>query len=119
MLADFREAGDQPVGVGMQGSLKKKSGISPFDDAARIHDKDLLAYFRYNPKIMGNEKDGRPDLSVHVDHEVQHLGLDGYIEGGGRLIGDQEAGPAGQRHSNHNPLPHSSGELMGIVSEPE
>jgi hypothetical protein len=42
------------------------------------------------------------------------LGLHGHVEGGGRLIGDEEARATRDRHGDHRPLPHPARELVRI-----
>ena len=53
------------------------------------------------------------ELLFQVHHQLQDLGLDGHVERGGRLIGNQH-GVAGQRHGDHGALAHAAGELVGI-----
>ena len=48
----------------------------------------------------------------------QHLRLDGDVERGGRLVGDQHRGAAGDRHGDHHALAHAAGELVRIGVEP-
>ena len=45
------------------------------------------------------------------------LGLDGDVEGGGRLVGDQDVGAVGQRHRDHHPLALAAGELVRVGAE--
>ena len=58
----------------------------------------------------------RPELAHHAAHEVQDLGLDRDVEGGGRLVGDEQLRVAGERHGDHHPLPHAAGELVRVVA---
>ena len=44
--------------------------------------------------------------------EIEDLRLDRHVERGRRLVGDQELGPAGERHRDHHPLAHAAGELV-------
>ena len=43
--------------------------------------------------------------------------LDGHIECGGRLIGQQQAGAAGEGHGDHDSLPHAAGELVRVFMQ--
>src|SRR3712207_9198031 len=43
---------------------------------------------------------------------------DGDVEGGGRLVGDEQVGLAGDRHGDHRPLPHAAGELVRVHVDP-
>ena len=53
-------------------------------------------------------------LLPHVEHQVQHLRLDGHVERRRRLVGDQQLRIAGHRHGDHHPLPHPARELVRI-----
>ena len=44
--------------------------------------------------------------------QVQDLRLDGDVERGGRLVGDQQLRIAGDRHGDHDALAHAAGQLM-------
>jgi hypothetical protein len=43
------------------------------------------------------------------------LRLDRHVERGRRLVGDQQAGLAGQRHRDHHALAHAARELVRVV----
>ena len=47
--------------------------------------------------------------------QIQYLRLHGDIERGGRFIGEQQAGVAGQRHGDHYPLAHAAAKLVRIL----
>ena len=46
------------------------------------------------------------------------LRLDGDVERGGRLVGDQQIGFVGERHGDHDALALAAGQLMRIAAEP-
>ena len=54
------------------------------------------------------------DLVLDVDQHLEHLGLHGDVEGGGRLVGDEQVGLAGDRHGDHRPLAHAARELVRV-----
>ncbi len=47
--------------------------------------------------------------------QIEDLRLDGDVQRGGRLVGDQEFRLAGQCDGNGNPLAHAAGQLMRIL----
>ena len=59
-----------------------------------------------------------PVLDDQLLEQRQDLRLDGDVQRGGRLVGDQQPGPAGQRHRDQRPLPHAAGELVRVLLEP-
>ena len=69
------------------------------------------------PHVVGDEQDRHRQALAEVVDEVEDLGLDGHIEGGGRLVGDQELGLTGQRHRDHHPLAQTTGEFVGVLVE--
>ena len=62
---------------------------------------------------MGDEDDRRVEVVLQPVDQLQDLGLDGDVERGRRLVGDEELGLAGQRHRDHHPLAQATGELVG------
>jgi hypothetical protein len=57
---------------------------------------------------MGDEDDGRAGLFLQLKNELEHLRLDGDIQGGGRLVGDEQLRAASQRHGDHYALAHAA-----------
>ena len=47
--------------------------------------------------------------------QIEDLGLGGHVERGGRLVGDQQLGIAGQRHRDHRALAHAARKLEGVA----
>ena len=47
--------------------------------------------------------------------QIKHLRLNGDVERGGRLVGDQQLWIAGQRNGDHRALAHAAGKLVRIV----
>ncbi len=50
-------------------------------------------------------------------HQLEDLRLDRHVERGGRLVGDQQARLAGQRHRDHHALAHAAAKLVRIFVE--
>ena len=46
---------------------------------------------------------------------LEHLGLDGHVERGGRLVGDEHVGVVGDRHRDHRPLAHAARVLVRVL----
>ena len=58
-----------------------------------------------------------PLSSRELAHQLEDLRLDGDVERGRRLVGDEELGIAGERHRDHDALAHAAGELVRVVVE--
>jgi hypothetical protein len=55
-----------------------------------------------------------PCSRCEVAQQVEDLGLDGDVERGGGLVGDEQARVAGERHGDHDALAHAAGELVRV-----
>ena len=49
---------------------------------------------------------------------LQDLPLGDHVQGGGRLVHDHHGGLQGQRHGDHDPLPHPAGQLVRVAAQP-
>src|SRR5262249_39239926 len=77
-----------------------------------IHHRHLVGHLGDHAQIVGDDDDRGVDFGLQLVDEVDDLGLDGHVEGGGRLVGDQQLGPAGQGHGDHHALAHAARELV-------
>ena len=66
-------------------------------------------------QIVRNEEIGQPQLVLQVLEEVDDLRLDGDVQGGDRLVADDELRVRGQGARDADALPLSAGELVRIV----
>ena len=57
-----------------------------------------------------------PSASRIDCEQAEHLLLDGDVQGGRRLVGDDERRAAHEPHADHGALPHAARELVGILS---
>ena len=64
---------------------------------------------------MRDQHDGRPVLVPQVPQQFQDLGLHGDIQGGGGLVGHDQAGVQGERCRDHDALLLAAGELVRVV----
>ncbi|MNC25182.1 hypothetical protein D3C75_732590 [compost metagenome] len=86
-----------------------------FHNASGVHHGNRIRHFGNNAQIMGDQHDSRSHFPVQLVQEVENLGLDGHIQRGCRLIGNQHPRLAQYCHGNHNPLAHAAGQLKGIL----
>ncbi len=63
---------------------------------------------------MGDEKDGETPALFQLREKGQNLGLNGHVQGGGGLVGYEQAGIGGQGQGDHHPLLHPPTQLMRI-----
>ena len=88
-----------------------------FDDLAGIHDDHPRTELPDDPHVVGDQQH-RGLLALHLQNQVEDLGLNGDVERGGRFVGDNQLRLEHERHGNHDALSHATGELMGIGTHP-
>ena len=59
-----------------------------------------------------------PRSRCRSTQQPQDLRLDGDVERGRRLVGDQQRRAAHQRHGDHHALAQAAGKLMRVLREP-
>ena len=64
---------------------------------------------------MRDQHDGHAEARLQLAQQLEDLRLDGDVERGRRLVGDQQLGVAGERHGDHHALAHAAGELVRVV----
>ena len=109
-----RDRAEQADGVGMLGRGEQFVDGGALDDLAGIHHRDLVADLGDHAEIVGDQDDRGAARRLQLAHQIEDLRLQGDVERGGRLVGDQELGIAGQRHRDHDALAHAAGELVRI-----
>ncbi len=82
------------------------------DHLAGVHHGDAVTEVGDHTEVVSDEQDAEPELALELAEEVEDLRLDGHVERGGRLVGDEEARRARQRHREHHALAHPTRELM-------
>jgi hypothetical protein len=87
------------------------------DDSSGVHDGDGFSQLSEQGEIVGDEQDRESELLAQAFDLGQDLPLGHDVEGGCRLVQDHDLRLEGQRHGDHDPLPHSARELMGVAAE--
>ena len=70
------------------------------------------AMCRTTPKIVRDQQHGHAALALQRLQQLEDLRLDGDVERGGRLVGDQQVRLVGQRHGDHDALALTAGKLV-------
>ena len=105
----------QAPGIGVPWPSEELARRATLDDAPGVHDHDAVGDFRHHAQIMGDQDDGRAEVTTQPLDQLEDLGLHRHIERRGRLVGDKQRGIAGERHGDKGALTHAAGELMGIT----
>ena len=109
---------EQAVRVGMQRVGEQLGHGGLLDHLRGVHHGHVVGHFGHDAQVVGDQQDRHAHLALQGPQQIQDLGLDGDVEGRGRLVGDQQLRVAGEGHGDHHPLPHAAGELVRIVAEP-
>ena len=87
------------------------------DDPARVHDVDAIAHAGGDAEVVGDHQDGRAELVGELLDQLEDLGLDGHVERGRGLVGEDELGVAREGDRDHDALAHAARELERVVPE--
>ncbi len=93
-------------------------GAARLDDLTRVHDQHAVRDPSHHAEIMGDQQHRDAETLLQLDQQAEDLRLDGDVERGRWLVGDQQCRPAHQRHGDHNALAQSARELVRILGEP-
>ena len=109
--------GEEVASVRMLRGVEYPAHRPGLDDASGVHDVDPVGHLLHDPEVMGDEEEGHSEPLPELPEELEDLGLDGHVERGGRLVGDEEVGVVREGHRDHDPLALSAGELVGVGGE--
>ena len=93
-------------------------GLGRLDHPARVHYLDPVRVPGDHPHVVGDQQHGHAEAVFEVMQQGEDLRLDGHVQGGRRLVGDQQLGLTAQRHRDHHALAQPAGELMRVIVEP-
>jgi hypothetical protein len=85
-------------------------------DPSQVHDEHPVAQELHRSQVVGDEKAAEAHVPLQVQQQVDDRRLNGHIQGGNRLVGDDEPWLDDECPGNVDPLPFSSRERMRITS---
>ena len=108
-----RGRGQQRGGVGVAGMGVKLRCVGEFDDPPQVHDRDPVTDVLDHRQVVGDEHVGEAELALEVGEQVEDLRLDGNVQGGHRLVADDQCRLQGECPRDPDPLPLPAGEVGG------
>ena len=111
--------GDQRAGVVVARVRQYLPGRALFDHFALLHHQDAVGAVDGHPQVMGDDQQGNAPFTDQPLQVVENLALYGDVEGAGRLVGNDQAGGAGQGDGDQHALAHAAGEFMGVLAGPQ
>ena len=113
-----REAVDEAVRIRKAGSVEQRGRGRPLHQPSRIHHCDLVRDLDEQREVMRDEQRREPEPVAKPDQLLEDLSLRDDVEGGRRLVEDHHLGFERERHRDHRPLPHATGQLVRVAPEP-
>ena len=83
-------------------------------DLAALHHGYAGADAAHDLQVVRDEHHGDAVLAVEAAQQLQDLGLHRHVQGGGRLVEQQQLRPGHQCRGDHHALEHAAGALVGI-----
>ena len=106
------------LSIRMAGTVDHVIPGAAFHDFAAVHHDDTIRHLGNHRQVMGDQNERSALLLHQLIHELEDLRLYGHIQGGGRLIGDDELRVGSQSDRNDDPLPHTARKLMRVGFQP-
>ena len=83
-----------------------------------VHDRCAVADLGDDGEVVGDEDEREIEIGCERDEQLEDLRLHHHVEGGGRLVGEEDLRLAGERHGNGRALPHPARELVREAIRP-
>ncbi len=106
----------QRLRVRVERRLEHRDPVGHLGDAADVHDRHPVADVLDDAHVVGDEQVGQVELALERLEQVQHLGLDGHVEGGHGLVAHQQVRLDDQRAGDADPLPLAAAELVRVAT---
>ena len=83
-----------------------------------IHHGQAVGDVADDAEIVRDEQHGHAEALLEVEEQFKNLRLNGHVERGRRLVGDEQLRLGSESHRDHDALLHPAGELVRIIFEP-
>ena len=90
-------------------TVKDRFPAAKFNDLTCINDSQVIAYLCDHAQVVGDHDHGGIKILLQLGDHLQHLGLDGHVQGGRRFIRQQQFRASSQGYGNHDTLLHATG----------
>ena len=102
----------------MQRIAVQQPGGPDLHDLPGVHHHRAVADGGGQLEVVGDEQHGQAEVAAQAVEYRHHLGLGRDIQGGGRLVGQQQARLGQQGSRDHDPLQDPAGHLVRVLPEP-
>ncbi len=116
--AEARYRAQQPLRVWHQRLAQQRANGRFLHHLSRVHHQHAVGDLRHHADIVRDEDHRHVRVPLQSADQVQDLRLNGHVQRGRRLVGDQQARAAGQCHRDHHALAHTAGKVVRIAGQP-
>ena len=117
-LINTRNRREKGLGIGVTHVAEELFGWGQFHHSAAVHDHNFVGTATSHTQVMGDQDDGHTNLGLQILEQIKDVLLHGDIERCCWFIGDQQLRFTGQSDCNHDSLPHTAGQLVGVLTQP-
>ena len=117
-MTEQRDRPEQAFGVGVRRVGEQRLDAGPLDDATGVHDLHAVGDPSDHAEVVRDHHDRHAHLRAEIVDHLEDLRLNGHIEGGCRLVGDQHLRVVGDGHGDHHTLAHTAREFVRILFGP-
>ncbi len=89
----------------------------PLNDATGVHHRDIVRQLGHDTQVVRDQQDRHPPFRLDLPQQIEDPRLNRHVDGGGRLVGDEERGVAREGHRDHHPLLHAAGQFVRVLIE--
>ena len=104
--------------IGVLRRLEQRQHVGLLHLAAPVLDDDAVGRLGDHAHIVGDHDQAHAVPGLQADQQIEDLLLDRHVERGGRLVGDQQLGIAGDRHGDHDALALAARHLVRVGFQP-
>ena len=111
--------GDDPM-IAVAGQLRPSNGLAA---GSAVADRHRAGHVLGDEGIVRHDDDGRPELTVHVPEQLEHLRRRRAVELARRLVSEDERRPVRQGNRDRDALLLATGQairpVVGAIGEPD
>src|SRR6185503_17541 len=87
---------EQGLAVWVERVLVEVDAVRELDDLAEVHDRDAVADVTNDRQVVRDEQIRQLEAILQLLEQIDDLRLNGHVERGDRLVGDDEVGLHGE-----------------------
>ncbi len=111
----LKNGGEQRLGIRMAGATMDVISSRELHDSSEIHDGYAIGDMLHHGEVVRDEKVAQAHLALEVQHQVEHLALDGDVERGDRFITHDQTGFEGDGPGDADALALATREFERIA----